>query len=226
MRTFAHALCLLAALSVPAAAFEIPGVGKVGAPAAAGAPSAGVSDLLKQVQSLSGSYQGATKSMLTGREKVLSAFSLKDEAAKVRAEAGRIASGQVTAEEVGSASATMGSADEAIKKAIEGKKTLAKDGKKQFAAGMTEMAAGLKAEAALAGPVKDAGASATGALKGAGLADVPKVQLASELLGAMGSKLPIDLAATKGTLGLCVEAAKAFNVKVPAGVAEALAAAP
>lgn len=82
MKRVPLAICLLAALSLPSAAFEIPGVGKVSPPAATGAPSAGVGELLKKVQALSGGYQGASKNLLGGREKVLSAFSLKDEAAK------------------------------------------------------------------------------------------------------------------------------------------------
>ncbi|HEY3490515.1 MAG TPA: hypothetical protein VGK27_10410 [Candidatus Deferrimicrobiaceae bacterium] len=224
MKRTVSALCLIAAFALPAAAFELPGIGKIGAPAASGTSSASVDSLLTQVQTLSGSYQGATKNMLSGREKVLSAFSLKDEAAKVRAQAGKVSSGQVTAEEVTAASTTMGSADEAIKKAISDRKKLGKDGKKQLSAGIKEMAAGLKADAAVSGQAKETASSVGGAMKGAGMADMPKLQVATELLTAMGTKLPVDISSTKDTLGICVEAAKILNVKVPAGVTETLSA--
>jgi hypothetical protein len=206
-------------------AFEMPGgIGKAltgGGEAAA--PSPGVADLMKQVDAIKGNYAGATNTMASGRQKVLSAFGLKAEAAAVKGAAGMTAA-DVTPEKIAAASTALGSADGTLKQAVAGRKKMAKDGRRQLVDGMKEMASGIKKDAALSAQVADAGKSAGGALKGASLADAPKLQAATELLSAMGSKLPVDLAATRDTLSTCADYAKAFNVKVPAGVAEALAA--
>ncbi len=202
-----------------AAAFELPGGVSLGG--AASAPSPGVADLLKQVDTVKGNYAGATNSMTSGRQKVLSAFGLKTEAAALNP---NLSPADVTPENVTAATEALGNADGTLKKAVTDRKKLAKDGKKQLVDGMKDMAAGIKKDAALSGQVAETGKSAGGALKGAGIADVPKVQAATQLMTAMGAKLPIDLAATRDTLSLCAEYAKAVNVKVPAGVIEALSA--
>jgi hypothetical protein len=217
---------LLLALAVNAGAFELPGgVGKaLTGGGSAAAPSAGVSDLLKQVDAIKGNYAGATNSMTSGREKVLSAFGLKTEAAALKTGAGKLSAADVTPEKITAASQALGNADGTLKQAVADRKKLAKDGKKQFLAGIAEMAAGVKKDAALSTQVSDASQSAGGALKGASLADAPRLQAATEVLSAMGAKLPVDLAATRDTLSLCADYAKAFNIKVPAGVTQALAA--
>lgn len=217
---------LLLALAVNAGAFELPGgVGKaLTGGGTAAAPSAGVADLLKQVDAIKGSYAGATNSMTSGRQKVLTAFGLKTEAAALKSGAGSLTAADVTPEKIAAASQALGNADGTLKQAVADRKALTKSGKKEFLAGLTEMAAGVKKDAALSTQVAGASQSAGGALKGASLADAPKLQVATELLSAMGAKLPVDLAATRDTLSLCAEYAKAFNIKVPAGVTQALAA--
>jgi hypothetical protein len=219
MRKFIFISGLVLAMAANAAAFELPGAASLGG--AASAPSPGVADLLKQVDTVKGNYAGATNSMASGRKKVLSAFGLKAEAAALKT---NLSPADVTPEKVTAATDALGNADGTLKKALTERKKLAKDGKKQLVDGMKDMAAGIKKDAALSGQVAETGKSAGGALKGAGVADIPKVQAATALMTALGSKLPVDLAATRDTLSLCADYAKAFNVKVPAGVAEALAA--
>ena len=225
MRRSVCTIGLALALATNALAFELPGgIGKAltgGGEAAA--PSPGVSNLLTQVDAIKGNYAGATGTMASGRQKVLSAFGLKAEAAAVKGAAGMTAA-DVTPEKIAAASDALGNADGKLKQAVSARKKLAKDGKKQLVDGMKEMAAGIKKDAALSAQVADTGKTAGGALKGASLADAPKLQAATEVLGAMGAKLPADLAATRDTLSLCADYAKAFNVKVPAGVTEALSA--
>jgi hypothetical protein len=226
IRAAALAGALILAWAGSALAIDLSGAAKALAPAA-GVPAggSGVADgLLGKVNDLKGSYSGATKNMTEGRAKILTAFGMKDEAAKVRAGAAKVTSGNVTPADVEAATATAGSADNAIRTAIAQKKKLGKDGKKQFTAGVKDLAAGLKQEAAVAVSAKSLGSDVEVASSGAGLMDVPKLAAAGEVLGSLGVQVPKSLVSTRDTLSSCADFGKAAGLSLPKGVGEAIAA--
>lgn len=203
---------VLLGVSVNIHAFDLPKMGGGKKQEA----STGSADASSMQEGIVRQYDAASKELATAQARLLSAFGLKDEAAKLEAAANALGSGTVsTADEIKKNAVLTEAANKAITEKMNDKTVLSDEGRKHYASAFLPYAKGLVATNKILPELKKFSEASSSQLKNAGVMDLPKLK--SKLSAGMYlvSNLPGHVGMLTSTSGKMLTYAKENKIEVP-----------
>jgi hypothetical protein len=194
-------------------ALDMPGFGKK-APSSGG--SMPLADLSKKNDEITRDYYAATKHFLTSQELALTAFGLKQEAEKIKAEKDQLTSGNLTKDSHDRFTRISDPANDKIAEKIKAGEKLDAEGQAAFKSSMSELGQGIVKEVPLAANITATGKAAADGAKTASPLDAPKYLAIADVLVPLGGNVVKDLDLARKTLGIYIDYAKSNQIEVPA----------
>jgi hypothetical protein len=197
-------------------AFGLPAFGKSSAAPSNTGVSAG--ELKGNFDKIIKSYnEDVSQHYTKSNELALSAFGLKQESEKLKAENDQMGSG-VTADGLAKISAQRNQASALITEKIKSGEKLTLEGKKLFGESMLELGKGLLAQPVYVKGTKDIGQAAAEGVKKANPMDLPKYNEVVTGTATLGELIATDANTARNTLGIYTDYAKSNQIDVPPDV--------